>query len=533
MKGKIASVSCAVAVVLGGGYLTAYSADTSRNLKWLYPAEASDFATAANWAWVDSTESGEITTPPGVDDTARFSGMNPIGDPRVLTLNADTTVSNFIYEVDNGPATTVDLGNHTLTISNNFSIKNGVGGIRSYPLTFKNGAIDVPGSTVGTTSYGQPREDYSGFFMNRLQNNGAGVNLVFDNVSLVVTNAPKNVMLQAKFTSGATSRLCLTNGATWLSSGFQIISMENNNGTTSPSPVEMLVSGEGTSLTVKNGIGLEPKSLLTLTFQDGASLDAKGINSTPAYQASTNAFITFNGGTHKLGDALASGDNGSLTLSKTEFVVTNKAEIAATGRISFRCSSLFKVCDGAKVTTTVDVQVGHHAWCRDYYWGTSTLLLDGGAISASSFGFGQMAIYSNNCLRVVGPLSYLESKYAIGFNYGTKVAFEIPADGYCDENGDVRVPVVSVYDSFNMNTTDTSDPISLELKTKAFDKRNPKASITLMKAAKSSAAVLRALADNVTFVDSARNPGTVSVSADGTSLVYTAPTPTGMAIIVR
>ena len=530
---KMVKIFAILATLGGGGYLTAYSADTARNLKWLYPTEDSDFATAANWAWADSTQTGEITTGPGVDDTARFSGTNPIGDPRVLTLSADTTVSNFIYEVDNGPATTVDLGNHTLTISNNFSIKNGVGGIRSYPLIFKNGAIDVPGSAVGTTSSGQPCEDYSGFFMNRLQNNGAGVNLVFDNVSLVVTNAPKNVMLQAKFTSGETSRLCLTNGATWLSTGFQIISMENYNGTTSPSPVEMIVSGEGTSLTVKNGISLEPKSLLTLTFQDGASLDAMGINSTSALESSTNTFITFNGGTHKLGNAEASGDNGSLTLSKTEFVVTNKAEIAATGQISFRCSSLFKVCDGAKVTTTESVQVGHHAWQQNRFWGTSTLMLDGGTISAGSFGFGQLAIYSNNCLRVVGPLSYLEAKNAIGFNYGTKVAFEIPAGGYCDENGTARAPVVSLNNSFNMNTTDTSDPISLELTTKAFDKKNPKTSITLLKAGKSSTTTLQALADNVTFIDSAKNPGTVTVSSDGLCLIYTAPAPMGFVISVK
>ena len=514
-------------------------------MKWLYPTEDTDFATAANWAWVDSTQTGDITTGPGVDDTARFSGTNPIGDPRVLTLSADTTVSNFIYEVDNGPATTVDLGNHTLTISNNFSIKNGVGGIRSYPLIFKNGAIDVPGSTVGTTSSGQPCEDYSGFFMNRLQNNGAGVNLVFDNVSLVVTNAPKNVMLQAKFTSGETSRLCLTNGATWLSTGFQIISMENYNGTTSPSPVEMIVSGEGTSLTVKNGISLEPKSLLTLTFQDGASLDAKGINSTQAYLSSTNTFITFNGGTHKLGNAQASGDNGSLTLSKTEFVVTNKAEIAATGRISFRCSSLFKVCDGAKVSTTEDVQVGHQAWSRDYYWGTSTLLLDGGTISASSFGFGQMANYSNNCLRVAGSLSRMETtgsgaSGAISFNYGARVEFEIPAEGYRDSAGNVRVPVYA-NEVFRSTTTDDCSPITLALTTKAFDKKNPNKSITLMQCKNASQNVwgtpypnqLSELFKKVVFVDSAKNPGTVTFSEDGKSLIYTAPAPMGLLISVR
>ena len=514
-------------------------------MKWLYSTEDTDFATAANWAWVDSTQTGEITTGPGVDDTARFSGTNPIGDPRVLTLSADTTVSNFIYEVDNGPATTVDLGNHTLTISNNFSIKNGVGGIRSYPLIFKNGAIDVPGSAVGTTSSGQPCEDYSGFFMNRLQNNGAGVNLVFDNVSLVVTNAPKNVMLQAKFTSGETSRLCLTNGATWLSTGFQIISMENYNGTTSPSPVEMIVSGEGTSLTVKNGISLEPKSLLTLTFQDGASLDAKGINSTQAYLSSTNTFITFNGGTHKLGNAQASGDNGSLTLSKTEFVVTNKAEIAATGQISFRCSSLFKVCDGAKVTTTESVQVGHQAWQQDRFWGTSTLMLDGGTISAGSFGFGQLANYSNNCLRVAGSLSRMETtgsgaSGAISFNYGARVEFEIPAEGYRDSAGNVRVPVYA-NEVFRSTTTDDCSPITLALTTKAFDKKNPNKSITLMQCKNASQNVwgtpypnqLSELFKNVVFVDSAKNPGTVTFSEDGKSLIYTAPAPMGFVISVK
>ncbi len=497
-------------------------------MKWLYPTEDTDFATAANWTWVDSSISDDITTGPGKDDTARFSSINPIGEDCVITLNADTTVSNFIYEVDTAPATTVDLGSHTLTISNNFSIKNGLSGISNSRLTFKNGAIEVPGSAKGTDYYGQPGDDYSGFFANRMQDMTAGFNIVFDNASLIVTNAVKESILQAKALGDKTSYICLTNGASWTLSSLKVASSGDEK-----TPVEMTMSGENTSLKVLKTFTLGTSGHIALTVQGGASLDVLGISTTWSQNASSNILITLNGGQHKFGDAQNSGDNGSFTLSKTEVVATNKAEIVANGKISFRSSSLFKVCDGAKVTTSESVAVGHQAHGDNSLWGTSTLEIDGGTISANSFTFGQMAKYSNNWLRVVGPLSYMESQNAVYFNYGTKVAFEIPEGGYCDENGAARVPVVSKNNAFTMTTDESCDPLSLKLTTKAFDKKHPKTSITLIKAEKSSTDALKTLAENVTFVDSAKNPGTVTVSDDDKSLIYTAPAPMGFVISVK
>ena len=59
------------------------------------------------------------------------------------------------------------------------------------------------------------------------------------------------------------------------------------------------------------------------------------------------------------------------------------------------------------------------------------------------------------------------------------------------------------------------------------------ASMTMDSKAYYTKDVFETLTNNVVFVDSARNPGTLSISADGKSLIYTAPTPTGMAVIVR
>lgn len=177
--------------------------------------------------------------------------------------------------------------------------------------------------------------------------------------------------------------------------------------------------------------------------------------------------------------------------------------------------------------------------------GLCTLLVDGGIVSFPQISFGshfvssdgtQIETYGDNCLRVVGPLSRVEQTQGttagMAFNYGTKVIFEIPAEGYHDADGVARAPVYTA-GSFRSTTTESCRPIGLELATKAFDRANPKKSVTLLQAASDSRAVFELLMANVTWTDNPNRHGALSVSEDGKSLVYTADLRQGLAVIIR
>ncbi len=525
-----------------------------RNLKWLYPEESTDFATPANWGWVDATKTDAITESPSGLDTVRFNGAPSTGEDKVVKLSSDTFVSNFFYTVNKNMGTTIDLANYKLTVSNNLSIANvyaaGEQWLEKSLLTFKDGAIEIPGSAVGGIVDSQPDEAASGFFMNRSDYMQNGFNVAFDNVSLVVTNAVKGYVMIAKTMQNDTSRIRLINGASWL-----LKSLEFKCDTVSP--IEMILNGKESFLTTIGRIIIGQSAPVSLLFEAGATLNAQGgIDSYYVYGSPSNAKIVFNGGNHTVGPLAPrfNGDvSGAFALSKTDVVVSNKAVVTATDRIAIRSSSSFAVCDGAKVTTSKAVNVGYSS-DGSQYTGDSTILVDSGTITATSFSFGMIEsdTFTNNCLRVGGALSRLEATEGdIALNYNTKVAFEIPESGYCDENGVARVPVIAA-GIFRMKTTDTSDPLSLELTTKVFDKKHPKESITLLQAGKASAGywewwpvstglyttyktkdALDTLTNNVVFVDSSKNPGKVTVSEDGLSLIYTAPVPMGVLISVR
>ena len=181
--------------------------------------------------------------------------------------------------------------------------------------------------------------------------------------------------------------------------------------------------------------------------------------------------------------------------------------------------------------------------------GLCTLLVDGGIVSFPQISFGshfvssdgtQVETYGDNCLRVVGPLSRVEQTQekldgaasGMAFNYGTKVAFEIPAEGYHDADGVARAPVHTA-GAFRSTTTENCRPIGLDLATKAFDRANPKKSVTLLQAASDSRTVFELLMANVTWTDNPNRHGALSVSEDGKSLVYTADVRQGLAVIIR
>mgnify|MGYP004637893095 FL=1 len=498
------------------------AAATPRNLKWAYAGEA--FESPANWTWAAEL-AGDVTTGPGAADRVLFTGANV---DTTVRLNGDAVVSNFIYEASSKGATTVDLAGHTLTVTNNMSVKSDAKVVDTSALTFKDGAVRVTGSAEGTTTYGQPNENAGGFFLNRAYNDYAGVNLTFDHATLDVVKAPKDSALKVKKSWG-TSRIRLLNGSAWNLTSFLLVNDRS-------CAIEVLA--ENSALALRGNLSLEGSGSCRLTFRENAALQVGALRSHG--RTGAGAAILLDGGEHTLGRTENNGDNGSCSLSWTDVVISNKAVLAATSTLSIRSASSLTVCDGAQLTTPDTLSIGHQAWKTAVYFGDSSLVVDDGMVAVGYLTFGDIELYSNNCLRVVGPLSRVEqtqgklwgSPSCMAFNYGTQIAFEIPAEGYHDADGVARAPVYTA-GAFRSTTTESCRPIGLALATKAFDRANPKKAVTLLQAASDSRAVFEQLMANVTWTDNPNRHGALSVSEDGKSLVYTADLRQGLAVIIR
>lgn len=511
----------AFAILAGVGVAVpglALAEEAPRRLSWAYAGEA--FEDPANWTWTNES-SESILSGPGAADRV-FFGKTAVD--KTVRFNADAVVSNFVVEATADGGTTFDLATHTLTVSNNMNLKCD-GTLKSgiVPLlTFRDGVIRVEGTAKGTETWGQPNEDAGGFFLNRAYSDMAALNLCFERTVLEVASAPKWPSLKLKG-GWRTSRIHLKDKSSWTLPAFRCCNDKSD-------PVEFCI--EDSVLKVGGDIVYERSNgRWQWLFTDGAALQVGGAVRAHDQTAAGLAFV-FDGGTHSWGKSNNNGDNGvACSLAYTDVVVSNAAVVTAQGDLSIRSASTITVCDGGRLTTPQTAKIGHQAW-NGTYFGDSALVVDNGMASFDSLEIGSFARYSNNCVRVIGPTSRVEVTGSAAFNYGATVAFEIPTEGYHDADGVARAPLYAK-GKFSTKTTESCRPISLELKTRAFDRANPKASVELLRATGDSTAAFTKLLANVVFVDNPRNHGVVSVSEDGKALVYTAPLRSGLAVIVR
>lgn len=153
------------------------------------------FGDSASWTTNKTQNKNDLMTAPAVDrapgehDTAYFWRISVTSDRR-LRLDADVAISNFLYEVDGA----ADPGNlefnlqgHVLTIMNGMNLKKPIEHTNGMFIV-KNGRIDIVGTNVGTTTYGQWNDDHSGFFVNKKQHDKGVFDLTLDNARLSVTN---------------------------------------------------------------------------------------------------------------------------------------------------------------------------------------------------------------------------------------------------------------------------------------------------------------------------------------------------------
>ncbi len=539
-------------------------------MKWLYPTENTDFATVSNWGWV-TTSDETIDSAPGELDTAKFIGLDTADGTasRTVTLSADTSVSNFIYQVGKSSGTlTFNLATYTLTVLGCMNLETERSYLNTDTLVFKDGTVAVTGTGRGTFvgggTSGNKNADWGGFYVNIPAYNNRGCNLTLDNAKLNISGSAQLTFLATGIENGSyvrTNFVKLVNGAEINGHGFNVGVLPLN----CPTAVDIEVK-DSSKMTIydsayaseqyNNVLKFDGSDKLTVAFRDNSTLKVGLLIAT-----GSKTSLLFTGGEHSLLGALNWADDGSMRVAAATVTVSDTAKVTVNTNTKLAGGATMNVCDGGQMIMPGGLSVGANFYAVSMLSNntapTNTVVVDDGELSAASMGFGAFVAakdasdkditccYSNNCLRVVGPLSRVattgeNASGAISFNYGARVEFEIPAEGYHDSDGNVRVPVYA-NEVFRSTTTDDCSPITLALTTKAFDKKNPNKSITLMQCKNASQNVwgtpypnqLSELFKNVVFVDSAKNPGTVTFSEDGKSLIYTAPAPMGLLISVR
>lgn len=550
LKMTLAFGVCAAALT----FETAHADDETaapRNLKWVYAGEA--FEDPANWTWAEeSTEA--ITAGPRDGDSVRFYGLATADAEAVKTLklSANVAVSNFNYSVKRTSGQlVVDLGGNALTVLGNMNLTTDRAYLNTDGITFRDGTVRVTGSATGTkNSFSQMNEDFGGFYVNLPGNSYAGLNCVLDHTVLDISsrNLPMVAYHSTGGDRGAAGAFCRTNHFT-LVNGSEIrasrftFNVQNVN-----APTHAIVDVQNSKMTIYdetmtsndhtfNMLTCQGGGTLDMRFREGGSLEAGQI------KARVGMSFLFDGGNHVLHGAFNWGDDEALYLSGSRLTVANGAILDIQKGAKIQNGTVIEVRGKASLSCTkanTGFSVGVHYNYLSTEAGLCSVVVDGGLVSFPLITFGQAEAYGDNRLSIAGPLSRVEQTQAnlygfpagLAFNYGTQIAFEIPAEGYHDADGVARAPVYSA-GAFRSTTTENCRPISLALATRTFDRANPKKSVTLLQAASDSRAVFETLIENVTWTDNPHRHGTLSVSDDGTCLVYTTGAKQGLAVIIR
>ena len=515
----------------------------SRSLYWQYPAESTAYESPDNWA-VGSQSGEPATESPNGKDTVRFYRAScTAASVNTVVLSQDAYVSNFIYDVEGDAGSlTVDLNGYELCVSNNATINT-----RSYAansmLTIRDGTFRVVGKHEGGKTWGAPNEDYGGFYINRQNHQNKGGCLTVDNAKILsdttIKPAWRWVALQ-----GRHHYLTFTNGAEWVSSNLAV---------TADSGAHILFSGKNTLCSVQDGkfntgsdsyFNAALGAGATMTFNDGARL-VTGI-----FRPSSSGTFLFDGGVHELWGVSEGATRGAMVCSST-VILTNGAAFATSKKtnnnaIKVESGAFLKLSENCVITSCQDncsFTLGEYSTCVEV---GPTVEVDGGMIRMPWINVGLNAQGSNSILRIKGPKSLVKqtsgtewgSDREMRFSYGARIEFEIPAEGYHDENGTPRAPIQAT-GCFGSLSSDISRPIGIKLSHRTYDRAHPQETLTLMSATKvtdrvaghDTRAFYEKLLENV-FWENAYH-GELSVSEDGKSLLYTAPPKRGLMLILR
>ena len=480
------------------------------------PAEAyswwgsgdTDFSTPGNWKVGD-----EIATEPLTADTLAAVG-NAGG---TLTFSSDQSVSNLWIT----KTSTFDLGGHALDVRQRMYLCTTAS--FSYPsITFTNGTVRCCDNFQ--LNYGPNDTSY---YYGKAYVQGPGTTLAVGGKT---------------FLQGRGAVLDVAGGATFVSTNT--VDMHSK-----AVGVTLNIRGQGTTAEFLKGFQIGGAQS-TLAVTDGAVLNVSGIGNA-SYQnrnvigrtdnsnkllidnATVNYCMT-TGVNLNIGDH----DNGRV-VGPNYLIVTNNGVLnmpkggdircgVSVGQSSIIHGSHVIAADGGKLESAGGVYLGagQAMSCGGHF-----LEADDGTIVVKNLRTGTAVHDSNSVVRVSGRRGCIKLTAASSpcvLNCSAIVCFEIPAEGFNE------VPLQVPNGGVTSALAGTLAPLRLQVSARDFAKAHPSTSVTLISSGADSTAVFTELIENVEFVDTPEDRrGTLAISDDGKSLLYTTPARKGLCILFR
>ena len=512
---------------------------------------ASAIVSAARLTWNVAVKNGAFNDAANWGDGT--GGFPTIGDTVVFTQGTYTITSDGnravtgLYGTGNGskqPLTypTLDLGGHFFRVFGSYNAESTWGRPKlGVGLTVTNGTFEASSLLIGKTA-----ENMAGSGEFHAAN--ADVRIAGD------------VTIR-----GAMTGLTVSDGASFSCQRITTYASlpQTEGGRRYVSTID--IRGEGTKAYFNNG--LKTWSYTKTLVRDGAHLVLSGFtdiqvsngerfNIIGRNSGSTtgnfgeltidNASMTVNEFALAIGYSESSGENcapqtgSTLTLTNNAVMTFNSVPTlflgyaqSATANFLFVTNDALNVVGGSTLyapSTAIEAS-------RKYRSSFSKVNVDDGTITAKTLAFGNYSQYgcgSNALFSVAGKTAKVSvlntSASALTLRMGTKVRFTIPKDGF----DSVPVTVAGALTNYTDEVSYAVDPVSLEIDADAFGRRHGAESVTLIECGKASRLSLQRLVDNFSFINtSERRRGTVAVSDDGKSLVYTSPEKLGMMLFVE
>lgn len=381
--------------------------------------------------------------------------------------------------------------------------------------------------------------------------------------------------------AGAGSRINIGGGASvrWTETGYPLLS--NGEGSTykGNDQVKFELTGAGTSLVCTNGFRVCNNA--TFRVADKAVATFSGFSTLGQYgRQNRNPVGVDNGGTGGTSGAALEVDDATLTVTNGASIMVaesdrnpltghsltiknggvfnfsgstamNLAFIGSTGK--FAKENMIRVysggrlsADGNAVTTEQhdvgSINVGQAGWCVD-----NGIHVSNGVISVNHITLGGNASASNNWLRIegrtgrvvlnqvyaaVGNLTTNRRNPALGVHNNARVEFAIGPDGFDNPPIEMTTNVGRIY---GVQNETLGQKARIVIEDQGFARKHGGETITLIKTLNANnRAYFETLIADAT-ITAARDDyrGTLSVSEDGKSLLYTAPPARGLMLILR
>ena len=515
--------------------LSALSACAETLYIWCNPA-GGNFEDAANWKYIESTDfqncdplkRGVVDQLQPADRCPGESDVVGFGEGScTIVLNRDATVSEVFHftdgkynNADRDRTVVMNLNSHTLSLSYlNVVCSGGTAG--EFELVVSNGTLHCDASTGDK----DPRVGIN--LKGWGQRSGR---LSFYGVHLDVT---RQLSCNVNGSAPPTSWLRIGKGCTTSAALTEAYGSNGANAT-------YFVSGEGTRVDAP----VTGYSIAAMTISDGAYVDAQNKPITcAATDNRLNAVYTVDHATVTNVQQMTCGYRYSSDYQT--LLITNGASVHVNGYLyvgagnnnTLSGNNRAVVTDGSFLSCS-QVELGR------YQETNNCLIVDNSEVKSAAVLIGSYSplkidgteyngTASNNWFLVRGaaPRVTLSGQNALKLNFGGRLVFEIPANGWAQ----APISCTHTYSRVTQEMPTIPDcacsPNRLEISADEFARRHPKTRVQLLQLTGQDAAGLSAFADLYVYTGNPKYAGTVT--AGERELWYTSPAAAGLAIFVR